>query len=466
LCRDAKLVFPGDFRRGAVQFKSAQLAPGVHGLTLTRLADGNKFPPPLFLDSLQISLLSSAGSRTMAVAAQQSAHSPNPSAVPFIDLVAQHQTIAGEVREAVDRVFASQAFILGDEVAQFETEAAAYCDARDAIGCASGTDALLLALMALDIGPGDEVITSPFTFFATAGAIHRVGARPVFVDIDPVSMNLDPHRIEQAITPKTRAILPVHIFGQCTDMEPLWRTAVRNGISIIEDAAQSIGAEYQSRRAGVLGEIGCFSFFPTKNLGGAGDGGMLTTDDQDLSQRLRRLRVHGDRGGYRHAEIGLNSRLDALQAAILRVKLRHLDHWTEARRANAQNYERLFSQHGLLDLVTVPNEQSGSRHVYNQFTIRVKQGRRDALLAELRKEQIGAAIYYPIPLHLQDCFRSLGYKPGDLPAAEAAAAEVLSLPIFAELGAERQETVVRGIARGLGRLSDDHADTSRLRRVA
>jgi len=403
----------------------------------------------------------------MAVAVPPSAHSAKPSAVPFIDLVAQHQTIASEIREAVERVFASQAFILGDEVGQFEAEAACYCDARDAIACASGTDALLLALMALDIGPGDEVVTSPFTFFATAGAIHRAGARPVFVDIDPVSMNLDPDCIERAITPKTRAILPVHLFGQCANMDPLWRIAVRHGLSIIEDACQSIGAEYHGRRAGVLGEIGCFSFFPTKNLGGAGDGGMLTTDDSDLSRRLRRLRVHGDQGGYRHAEIGLNSRLDALQAAVLHVKLAHLERWTEARRANAERYHALFAQYGLLDLVALPFELPGCRHVYNQFTIRVKEGWRDLLLATLRHEQIGAAIYYPIPLHLQDCFRSLGYKPGDFPAAEAAAADVLSLPIFAELGAERQEIVVRGIARALGRLAtDEKGEASRLRRVA
>jgi dTDP-4-amino-4,6-dideoxygalactose transaminase len=401
----------------------------------------------------------------MAVTGSHSAQIAGPAGVPFIDLVAQHQTIASEIHEAVDRVFSSQAFILGDQVAQFEEKAAAYCDARDAIGCASGTDALILALMALDIGPGDEVITSAFTFFATASAIHRVGARPVFADIDPVSMNLDPAKVEQAITPKTRAILPVHLFGQCAEMEPLWRIAVRHGISIVEDAAQSIGAEYQGRRAGVLGEIACFSFFPTKNLGGAGDGGMLTTDDHDLSRRLRRLRVHGDQGGYRHAEIGLNSRLDSLQAAVLEVKLAHLENWTEARRANSRRYESLFAQYGLTDLITVPREQSGQRHVYNQFTIRVKDGRRDSLLASLRRDSIGAAIYYPIPLHLQDCFRFLGYKPGALPESEAAAAEVLSLPIFAELGAERQETVVRGIARGLGRLADEH-EVSRLRRVA
>jgi len=395
----------------------------------------------------------------------QSAHSSN-TPVPFIDLVAQHQTIAGEVRDAVDRVFASQLFVLGEEVAQFEAECAQYCDANDAISCASGTDALLLALMALGIGPGDEVVTSPFSFFATAGCIHRVGARPVFVDIDPVSMNIDPDQIARAITPKTRAILPVHLFGQCSLMEPLWRIAVQHGLTIIEDACQSIGAEYRGRRAGVLGTIGCFSFFPTKNLGGAGDGGLLTTDDPELSRRLRLLRVHGDVGAYRHVEVGLNSRLDALQAAVLRVKLGHLGRWTEARRANAKRYPALFEKYGLLDHVALPRELPDCRHVYNQFTVRVKNGRRDAVLASLRSQQIGAAIYYPIPLHLQECFAFLGYKQGDLPASEVAAAEVLSLPVFPELGAERQELVVRGIARALGCLASESAESTHLRRVA
>ena len=395
----------------------------------------------------------------------QSAHSSN-TPVPFIDLVAQHQTIAGEVRDAVDRVFASQLFVLGEEVAQFESECAQYCDANDVISCASGTDALLLALMALGIGPGDEVVTSPFSFFATAGCIHRVGARPVFVDIDPMSMNIDPDQIVRAITPKTRAILPVHLFGQCSLMEPLWRIAVQHGLTIIEDACQSIGAEYRGRRAGVLGTIGCFSFFPTKNLGGAGDGGLLTTDDPELSRRLRLLRVHGDVGAYRHVEVGLNSRLDALQAAVLRVKLGHLGRWTEARRANAKRYPALFEKYDLLDHVVLPRELPDCRHVYNQFTIRVKHGRRDAVLASLRSQQIGAAIYYPIPLHLQECFAFLGHKPGDLPASEVAAAEVLSLPVFPELGAERQELVVHGIARALGCLASGSGESTHLRRVA
>jgi dTDP-4-amino-4,6-dideoxygalactose transaminase len=395
----------------------------------------------------------------------QSAHASN-TPVPFIDLVAQHQTIAAEIHEAVDRVFTSQMFVLGEEVAQFESECAQYCDANDAISCASGTDALLLALMALGIGPGDEVVTTPFSFFATAGVIHRVGARPVFVDIDPVSMNLDPDQVARAITSKTRAILPVHLFGQCAAMEPLWRVAVQHGLSIIEDACQAIGAEYRGRRAGVLGTIGCFSFFPTKNLGGAGDGGLLTTDDPELSRRLRVLRVHGDVGSYRHVEVGLNSRLDALQAAVLRVKLGHLGRWTEARRTNAKRYHALFEKYGLADQVGLPRELSDCRHVYNQFTIRVKHNRRDALLASLRSQQIGAAIYYPIPLHLQECFASLGYTAGTLPASEAAAAEVVSLPIFPELGAERQEQVVRGIARALGCPASESHEAKPLRRVA
>jgi dTDP-4-amino-4,6-dideoxygalactose transaminase len=395
----------------------------------------------------------------------QSAHAPN-SPVPFIDLVAQHQTISAEIHDAVDRVFASQMFVLGEEVAQFEAECAQYCDANDAISCASGTDALLLAMMALGIGPGDEVVTTPFSFFATAGAIHRVGARPVFVDIDPVSMNIDPDQVARAVNDKTRAILPVHLFGQCSAMEPLWRIAVQHGLSIIEDACQSIGAEYRGRRAGVLGTIGCFSFFPTKNLGGAGDGGLLTTDDPELSRRLRLLRLHGDVGSYRHVEVGLNSRLDALQAAVLRVKLGHLGRWTEARRANAKRYHTLFEKYGLLDQVVLPRELSDCRHVYNQFTIRVKDNRRDALLTSLRSQQIGAAIYYPIPLHIQECFASLGYTRGSLPASEAAAAEVLSLPVFPELGAERQEQVVRGIARGLGCLEHENDEAKPRRRVA
>jgi dTDP-4-amino-4,6-dideoxygalactose transaminase len=371
---------------------------------------------------------------------------PRPDApVPLIDLVEQYDAIRDEIHAAADRVLASQRFILGDEVAEFEQEVAAYCDARHAIGCASGTDALILALMALDIGPGDEVITSPYTFFATASAIHRVGARPVFVDINPHTFNLCPDAVAAAISSATRAIMPVHLFGQCADMESLWRLAVRHGLAIIEDAAQAIGSTYRGRRAGVLGTIGCFSFFPTKNLGGAGDGGMLATDDPDLAARLRRLRVHGDAGRYEHIEVGLNSRLDALQAAVLRVKLRHLEDWTEARRRNAARYRQLFAAEDLGEAVELPADCDEGRHVYNQYCIRLAGGKRDAVLKGLQERHIGCAIYYPKPLHLQRCFQFLGGRAGEFPEAERAAAETIALPIYAELGVARQERVVRAV---------------------
>jgi dTDP-4-amino-4,6-dideoxygalactose transaminase len=375
--------------------------------------------------------------------------SPDP--IPLIDLKSQYRTIEADVRQAVSRIFADQKFILGDEVAEFECDVALYCDSREAIGCASGTDALMLGLMALDIGPGDEVITSPYTFFATGSSIHRLGAKPVFVDIDPVSFNLDPEAVAAAVTSKTRAIMPVHLFGQCAEMEPLWRIASKSGIPLIEDACQAIGAEYQRRRAGVLGTLGCFSFFPTKNLGGAGDGGLVTTDDPLLAKRLRRLRVHGDAGNYDHVEVGLNSRLDALQAAVLRVKLRHLDEWTTARQRNARTYSRLFAEYGLLDVIELPAVQHDRRHVYNQYCIRVSGGLRDQVMAGLRGRQIGCAVYYPKPLHLQTCFAGLGYLPGSLPEAERAALETLALPIFPELDEALQERVVRGVAEALGR---------------
>ncbi len=369
-----------------------------------------------------------------------------PDPVPLIDLVEQYDSIRDEVRAAVDQVFESQKFVLGDEVSDFESEIAQYCDARHAIGCASGTDALILALMALDIGPGDEVITSPFTFFATASSIQRIGAKPVFVDIDPATFNLDPAAVEAAVTDRTKAIMPVHLFGRCAEMEPLWRTAVRNGLAIVEDAAQAIGATYRGRHAGVLGTLACFSFFPTKNLGGAGDGGMIVTDDADLAARLRRLRVHGDAGRYQHLEVGLNSRLDALQAAVLRVKLRHLDAWTTARRANAARYKDLLGQAGLTESMHLPHDSTEGRHVFNQYCPRIPGGTRDTVLSGLHERQIGAAIYYPQPLHLQPCFAELGHKPGEFPEAERASAEVLALPIYAELGEARQCRVVQALA--------------------
>lgn len=373
------------------------------------------------------------------------------SPVPFIDLTAQHRTIADEVMAAVSKVFTEQRFILGEEVLALENEVAAYCDAREAIGCASGTDALLLSLMALDIGPEDEVITTPYSFFATAGAIVRAGATPVFVDIEPHSFNLDPYAVAAAITPRTKAIMPVHLYGQSAEMDPLWRLAIREGLHIIEDACQAIGAEYHGRRAGVLGRVACFSFFPTKNLGGAGDGGMLTTDDVELAKRLRRLRVHGESTQYHHMEVGLNSRLDALQAAVLRVKLRRLDEWTQLRQRNADRYAAMFAAAQLLDVVELPAELPQRRHVYNQYVIRIRDGRRDQVLKSLREKQIGSMIYYPKPLHLQPCFGNLGYQPGSLPESERAAAETLALPIFPELTEEQQVTVVAGVAAALGR---------------
>jgi dTDP-4-amino-4,6-dideoxygalactose transaminase len=374
-----------------------------------------------------------------------------PDPVPLIDLVAQHHEIESEVMAAVSRVFSEQRFILGDEVAELECDLAEYCDSRDAIGCASGTDALLLALMALDVGPGDEVITSPYSFFATASSIYRLGATPIFCDIDPVSFNLDPQAVCAAVTPQTRAIMPVHLFGQCAEMEPLWRIAGRNNIPIIEDACQAIGAEYQNRRAGVLGTLGCFSFFPTKNLGGAGDGGLVTTDDAVLATRIRRLRVHGEAGQYDHVEVGLNSRLDAVQAAVLRVKLRRLDAWTTARARNARRYEFLFEEYGLLDCVTLPATLHDRRHVYNQYCVRIAAGQRDQVLAGLRERRVGCSVYYPKPLHLQTCFADLGGQPGSLPVAEQASRESLALPIYAELTEEQQERIVRSIAESLGR---------------
>ena len=359
--------------------------------------------------------------------------------VPFIDLVAQYQTIRDEVRSAVDRCFESQTFILGDEVAELEKEIARYCDSQFAIGCASGTDALILALLAADVQPGDEVITSPFTFFASAGAIHRIGAIPVLVDIEPESYNIDPLKVEQAITSRTAAIMPVHIFGQCAEMEPLWRLSSAYDIPLIEDSAQAIGAEYRGRRTGVLGTIGCFSFFPTKNLGGAGDGGIMTTDDPEIAARLKRLRVHGDVGGYNHVEVGFNSRLDALQAAVLRVKLRHLDSWTEGRARNAERYCQLIEANGLSDVVKVPAVLPDRRHVFNQFTTRVVGNHRTTIMKSLKEQQIGCAVYY------------LGYQRGDLPEAERACAEVMSLPIYTELPAAHLERVVEGICHAMGR---------------
>ncbi len=363
---------------------------------------------------------------------------------PFLDLRAQFAPIRSETLAAVEAVLESQHFILGPEVERFESEMATFVNCKHAIGCASGSDALLLALMALDVMPGDDVITTPFTFVATAGAIARLGARPVFVDIDPETYNLDVQKLARTITRKTRAVIPVHLFGLPADMSALKKIAEEHNLPIIEDAAQAIGARYGDRLVGTIGNVGCFSFFPSKNLGGAGDGGLLTTNDPQLAQRLRLLRIHGSSKKYHYDVIGVNSRLDALQAAILRVKLRHLDEWTEARRRNASRYQRLLRNAGLTEYISTPIEPPGTGHVYNQFVIRAAQ--RDELREHLKNEGIPTEIYYPSPLHLQPAFAYLGYRRGDFPESEKASAEVLALPIYPELTEEQQVAVVQAIA--------------------
>jgi len=363
---------------------------------------------------------------------------------PLVDLKAQYRAIKPEIDAAIERVMESQDFILGTEVESLEREVAEYSGARFAIACASGSDALLLALMALAIGSGDEVITTPFTFVATAGAIARLGARPVFIDIDPATYNLDSAGLRSAITSKTRAVLPVHLFGMAADMNPILEIAERSALPVVEDAAQAIGATYADRHVGTLGRCGCFSFFPSKNLGGAGDGGMLTTNDDKLADRLGVLHVHGGRAKYEYELIGINSRLDALQAAVLRVKLRHLDSWLEGRKRKAERYTELFDDRRLTGVVRLPEVAPPSNHVYNQYVIRAP--RRDELKAFLRDRGVPSAIYYPIPLHLQPAFDYLGYQPGDLPESEAASREVLALPIFPEMTSEQQSRVVDCIA--------------------
>ncbi len=382
---------------------------------------------------------------------------PARNPVPLIDLKPQYQSIKQEVDEAVQRVFESQGFVLGEDVSNLEQEIAHYCDSRYAIGCASGTDALILALKALDIGPGDEVITTPFSFFATASCIERVGAIPVFADVKPECFNIDPDAIAAAITPRTRAILPVHLYGQCAEMDTICRLAVKHDLVVIEDAAQAIGAEFQGRRAGVLGTVGCFSFFPTKNLGGAGDGGMITTDDAQLAERMRRLRVHGDAGRYEHLEVGMNSRLDALQAAVLSVKLRHLDSWTQGRQRNADWYEELCKNENLEDAIQLPQTLPARRHVYNQFCVRVQEGLRDDVLNSLREQNIGCAVYYPKPLHLQPCFAHHGYKKGQFPVSEKLSEDIMALPIFAELERSQIEQVVNGLSRAVRSAREQNA---------
>jgi dTDP-4-amino-4,6-dideoxygalactose transaminase len=347
---------------------------------------------------------------------------------------------------AVSRVLASGQVILGPEVAALEEGIAQYCGVNHAVGCASGTDALLLALHALDIGPGDEVILPPFTFFATAGSVCRAGARPVFADIDPVTYNLDPMQVESKITGRTRALLVVHLFGQCADMEPLWRIAERHDLTIIEDAAQALGAEYQGKRAGSLGGIGCFSFYPSKNLGAYGDAGMVVTNDPEWAARLACLRVHGMEPKYYHKYLGWNARLDAVQAALLRVKLPYLERWIAGRQEAARRYDALIEEHHLTHFLERPLVRPGRRHGFNQYVVRVAGGERDALVRHLKADRIGCEIYYPVPLHLQECLKYLGYREGDFPASEEACQAVLALPMYPELTLEQQRRVIGSCA--------------------
>ncbi|WP_462325464.1 DegT/DnrJ/EryC1/StrS family aminotransferase [Desulfoplanes sp.] len=392
--------------------------------------------------------------------------------IPLLDLKAQYATIKDEIDSAVADVFASQYFINGPKVAELEEAIAAYSQCGYGCGVSSGSDALLIALMVEGIGEGDEVITTPYTFFATAGAIARVGATPVFVDIDPVTYNIDPEKIPAVITDRTRAIIPVHLYGQMADMDPILdiartinqkrKTKNEKPIAVIEDAAQAIGSEYKGLRAGSLGDYGCFSFFPSKNLGGAGDGGMVTCQDKDKADKLQIFRSHGSRPKYYHKWIGGNFRLDALQAAVLRVKLNHLDDWTAKRQHNAERYNRLFAASGLDVAFTADSDCASSdrpqvvlpsaiqdRHIYNQYVIRVQD--RDGLRAFLKDNGIGNEVYYPVPLHMQECFAYLGYNEGDFPQSEQAAHETVALPIYPELGDKMAEAVVQKIVEFLSK---------------
>jgi dTDP-4-amino-4,6-dideoxygalactose transaminase len=370
---------------------------------------------------------------------------PSFANVPFLDLKAQFGGIREEVLDAVTRVFESQHFILGPEVDALEREVAEYVGVKFAIGCASGSDALLLAQMAIGIGPEDEVITTPFTFGATAGSIARLKARPVFVDIHADTFNFDERQLEAAITARSRAIMPVHLFGLPANMDAVLEIAGKHHLAVIEDAAQAIGARWKDTSIGSLGTCGCFSFFPSKNLGGAGDGGMITTNDPQIAQRLRVLRVHGAPKKYRYELLGINSRIDALQAAVLRVKLRYLDKWTDSRRRNAETYRQLFGEYGLTEHLALPCAPESSFHVYNQFSIRAPQ--RDELQEYLRDRGIPTEVYYPSSLHVEPAFAYLGHRMGDFPNSEAACREVLSLPIYPELTLDQQRAVVATVAR-------------------
>ncbi len=389
--------------------------------------------------------------------------------VPLLDLKPQYAQIKEEIQTAINRVCDSQYFIMGPEVQALEEDLAAYCQTEFALGVSSGTDALLLAMMALNIQPGDEIITTPYTFFATAGCVARLGAKAVFVDIDPKTFNIDPAQIEAKISPKTKAIIPVQLFGQCVDMDPIMEIADRRQLHVIEDAAQAIGSEYKGRRAGSIGHIGCFSFFPSKNLGAFGDGGAVSTNDPELAEQMRILRVHGGKPKYYHKFVGGNFRLDALQAAVVKVKLKYLDGWTAGRQHNAARYNKLFTELGLTEatggsdpVLILPFESpevgqyahrleaaaapfTGHRHIYNQYVLRVSH-QRDELRAFLSDRKVGSEIYYPVPLHMQECFAGWGYQPGDYPASEAAAAQTVAIPIYPDLTEAQIQTVANTIA--------------------
>ncbi|MDM8527684.1 DegT/DnrJ/EryC1/StrS family aminotransferase [Anaerolineales bacterium HSG24] len=378
--------------------------------------------------------------------------------VPLLDLKPQYEVLKNDIQAALERVYTTQRFIMGPEVLGLEQEIADYCNTGYSIGVSSGTDALLAALMAIGVSHGDEVITTPYTFFATAGCVARLGAKAVFVDIDPKTYNLNPAQIENKITAKTKAISPVHLYGQCADMDPIMEIAERFNLYVIEDAAQAIGSEYKGRRAGSIGHIGCFSFFPSKNLGAFGDGGIVTVKDADLAEQVRVCRAHGSKPKYYHKFVGGNFRLDAMQAAVVRVKLKHLDGWTAGRQQNAATYNRLFTETGLVgDVLTLPHESSetgqyiprgeqnpyeGHRHIYNQYVVRVSHNR-DELVAFLKERNIGCEIYYPLSLHQQECFADWGYKAGEFPESEAAAGSTIAIPIYPELTEEQQQTVVQ-----------------------
>ena len=368
-------------------------------------------------------------------------------AVPMLDLVAQYGTIRDEVRAAVEEVLETQRCIGGPKVTACEKAVAEYSDAKFGIGASSGTDAILNALMSLGVGAGDEVVTTPFTFFATAGCVSRLGARPVFADIDPETYNLDPSGVREAMTDRTKVIMPVHLFGQCADMDPLLEAAGEREVAVVEDAAQAIGATYKGRKAGSMGDIGCFSFFPSKNLGAVGDGGMIVTSNAALAEMCTITRNHGSKPKYYHKYVGGNFRLDALQAAVVLAKLPHLEDWHEARRDHAAWYDQRFAD---CPAIVTPVARRDNRMIYNQYVIRIQDGdggaaARDRVIEHLKEKKIGHAVYYPVPLHLQECFADLGYKEGDFPHSEQAAREVLAIPVYPELTPEQQEEVADAV---------------------